>query len=219
METKVKIIKWIGLFFAIVLPVLAATSRLWTHNTNYDFTVWSYILYVLPFLILLAIMWFGEKESFSSLGLLKFNMKTLCNIGLQLAVCIVVNIIFLNVLNLTNVSSGPEPMYAKIQQFPVWGRILIAVWAGLTEEIAYRGYAITRLQQLTGSKTAAIIVPIFLFGLGHAANGSLVHIVFAMLMGFVFIAFYMKTKNLLANIVAHSLFDFLLLVVVPAVSS
>ena len=76
METKVKIIKWTGLFFAIVLPVISATSRLWTHNTNYDFTAWSYILYVLPTLILLAIIRFGEKESFSSLGLLKFNLKT-----------------------------------------------------------------------------------------------------------------------------------------------
>lgn len=219
METKTKIIKYTGLFFAIVLPVITATSRLWTHNTNYDFTVWSYFFYVLPFLILLAIIRFEEKESFSSLGLFNFKLKTFGNIGLQIVVCLVVNFVFLNALNLMHVSSGPEPMYAKIQQLPVWGRTLIAIWAGFSEEFAYRGYAITRLQQLTGSKTAAILIPIVLFGIGHAANGSLVHIVFAMLMGFVFIAFYMKTRNLLANIVAHSLFDFLFLVVVPAFNS
>lgn len=219
METKVKIIKWIGLFFAIVLPVISATSRLWTHNTNYDFTIWSYILYVLPTLILLLIIRFGEKESFSSLGLLNFNLKTLGNIGLQLVVCLVVNFIFLNALNLMKISSGQEPMYAKIQQFPIWGRTLVAIWAGFSEEFAYRGYAITRLQQLTKSKTAAILIPIILFGIGHAANGSLVHIIFAMLVGFVFIVFYLKTRNLLANIFAHSLFDFLFLVIVPSIRS
>jgi uncharacterized protein len=218
MELKIKRFKWLGLFIAIVLPVISATSRLWTHNTNYDFTVWSYILYVLPTLILLVIIRFGEKESFSSLGLLKFNLKTLGNIGLQLVVFIVANFIFLNALNLMNVSSGPEPMYAKIQLFPLWGRILVAVWAGFSEELAYRGYAITRLQQLTRSKTAAILIPIILFGLGHAANGSLIHVVFAMLIGSVFIAFYMKTRNLLANIFAHSFLDFLILVVVPALN-
>jgi membrane protease YdiL (CAAX protease family) len=213
MEVKIKILKWAGLFFAIILPVVTATSRLWTHNTNYDFTIWSYFLYILPFLILLAIIRFGEKESFSSLGLLKFNLKTLGNTILQLVVCLAVNFIILNVLNQMNVSSGPEPMYTKIQQFPTWGRILISFWAGFSEEFAYRGYAITRLQQLTGSKTAAILIPIILFGLGHAANGSLIHVIFSILIGFVFIAFYMKTKNLFANIFAHALLDFIFLVV------
>ena len=218
METKTKIVKWIGLFFAIVLPVIAATSRLWTHNTNYDFTIWSYILYVLPTLILLAIMLFGEKESFSSLGLMNFNLKILGNIGLQMVVCLVVTFIFLNVLNRMNISSGPEPMYAKIQALPIWGRTLVSFWAGFSEEFAYRGYAITRLQQLTRSKSAAILIPIILFGIGHAANGSLIHVVFAMLIGCVYIAFYMKTKNLLANIFSHALYDFLFLVVVPVIN-
>jgi membrane protease YdiL (CAAX protease family) len=118
-----------------------------------------------------------------------------------------------------HVTSGAEPMYAKIQQLPIWGRTLVAVYAGFTEEFAYRGYAITRLQQLTGSKMAAILIPIILFGVGHAANGSLVHVVFAMLIGSVFIAFYLKTRNLLANMFAHSLFDFLFLVIVPALNS
>ncbi len=219
MEPKIKLIKWIGLFFAIVLPVISATSRLWTHNTNYDFTIWSYIIYVLPTLILLVIIRFGENESFSSLGLLNFNLKTLGHIGLQIIICLVLNLIFINILNFINVSSGPEPMYAKIQQFPAWGRTLVAMWAGFSEELAYRGYAITRLQQLTGNKYLAILVPIILFGLGHAANGSLVHVAFAMLMGIIFIVFYLKTKNLLANIFAHSLFDFLFLVIIPAMRS
>jgi membrane protease YdiL (CAAX protease family) len=212
MERRIKILKWAGLFFAILLPVITATSRLWTHNTNYDFTVWSYFLYLLPFLILLAIMRFGEKEPFSSLGLLKFNLKTLGNIGLQMVVCLVVTFIFINVLNLMHISSAPEPMYAKIQALPIWGRTLVSIWAGFSEEFAYRGYAITRLQQLTRSKTAAIFIPIILFGIGHAANGSLIHVVFAMLIGCVFIAFYLKTKNLLANSISHALYDFLFLV-------
>ena len=213
MDLKIKTLKWTGLFFAIVLPVITAISRLWTHNTNYDFTIWSYFLYVLPFFILLAIMRFGEKESFFSLGLMNFNLKTLGNIGLQMVVCLVVTFIFLNVLSLMHISSAPEPMYAKIQAFPIWGRTLVSIWAGFSEEFAYRGYAITRLQQLTRSKTAAILIPIILFGIGHAANGSLIHVVFAMLMGGVYIAFYMKTKNLLANIFSHALYDFLFLVV------
>jgi membrane protease YdiL (CAAX protease family) len=213
MEKTIKTFKWTGLFFAIFLPVITATSRLWTHNTNYDFTIWSYFLYVLPFLILLAIIRFGEKESFSSLGVMNFNLKTLGNIGLQMVVCLVVTFIFLNVLNLMHISSTPEPMYAKIQALPIWGRTLVSIWAGFSEEFAYRGYAITRLQQLTRSQTAAILIPAFLFGIGHAANGSLIHVVFAILIGCVFIAFYIKTKNLLANISSHALYDFLFLVV------
>ena len=215
MDSATRNIKWIGLFCAIVLPVILATSRLWTHNTNYDFTLWSYLLFVAPFTALLIILVFIEKEPLSSLGSFKLDLRTTRIILLQLLICIVVNFIVLNIINILKYTPKPEPMYEKIQQFPVWGKILLATWAGISEEVSFRGYAVTRLTQLTGSKAIALIAPILLFGLGHGANGSVFHIAYAMIIGIIFLIFYVKTKNLMANIISHSVFDILFLVIFP----
>jgi len=94
---------------------------------------------------------------------------------------------------------------------------LIMLRAGVAEEIFYRGYAIERLQSLTGSKWAAGLVPLVLFAATHYRQG-LGGIIAAFVLGGIFTAFYVKFRDLLANITAHFLADFILNVILPLVT-
>jgi membrane protease YdiL (CAAX protease family) len=89
--------------------------------------------------------------------------------------------------------------------------------AGVAEEIFYRGFAIERLQSLTGSKLLAALVPLTIFAVSHYRQG-LGGIVAVFVLGGILTAFYMRFRDLLANITAHFLGDFVLNVMLPLVS-
>jgi membrane protease YdiL (CAAX protease family) len=89
--------------------------------------------------------------------------------------------------------------------------------AGVAEEIFYRGYAIERLQSLTGNKLVAALVPLVLFAAAHYRQG-IGGIIAVFVLGAIFTALYLKFRDLLANITAHFLADFTLNVTLPAVS-
>jgi membrane protease YdiL (CAAX protease family) len=96
----------------------------------------------------------------------------------------------------------------------LWVVVLIMLRAGIAEEIFYRGYAIERLQSLTGSRWLAALVPLVVFAAAHYRQG-LGGIIAAFVLGGIFTAFYVRYRDLLANITAHFLGDFVLNVVLP----
>ena len=71
------------------------------------------------------------------------------------------------------------------------------------------GFAIERLQSLTGSKVLAGLVPLAIFAASHYRQG-IGGIVAVFVLGGILTAFYMKFRDLLANITAHFLGDFVL---------
>jgi len=94
---------------------------------------------------------------------------------------------------------------------------LVMLRAGVAEEIFYRGYAIERLQSLTGSTLLAGMVPLAMFAAAHYRQG-MGGIIATFVLGGIFTAFYMKYRDLVANITAHFLGDFVLNVLLPLVS-
>jgi uncharacterized protein len=99
----------------------------------------------------------------------------------------------------------------------LWVVTLVMLRAGVAEETFYRGYAIERLQSLTGSKMLAGLLPLTLFAAAHYRQG-LGGIIAAFVLGGVFTVSYMKFRDLLANITGHFLGDFVLNVILPLVS-
>ena len=89
--------------------------------------------------------------------------------------------------------------------------------AGVAEEMFYRGFAVERLQSLTGSKLLAGLVPLTIFAVSHYRQG-LGGIVAVFVLGGILTALYMRFRDLVANITAHFLGDFVLNVVLPLVS-
>jgi|KBSSwiStaDraftv2_1062776.scaffolds.fasta_scaffold262418_4 membrane protease YdiL (CAAX protease family) len=85
---------------------------------------------------------------------------------------------------------------------------LAVVRAGISEEVLYRGYAIERLQSLTGSKWIAVAISLPLFAAFHFRQG-LAGVVLAFVLGGILTAFYLWKRDLLANMAGHFLVDFI----------
>lgn len=219
MPNNTKNYKIAGLFLAIVLPVLVAVLRMWVHGTDGGISVRSYFVFIAPFLLLLGYILYVEKESLGAFGNMSINLRTFGSSVVILLASVVAYILFAFTISKLGITQEREPMYEKMRQLPAAVRFLVAVWAGVSEEIAFRGYAITRLKELTGSTIWATGLPVVLFALGHGADGSVVHIVFALIMGVLFSLFYLRSRNLMANILAHAFMDILLLVVLPMLNS
>jgi membrane protease YdiL (CAAX protease family) len=89
----------------------------------------------------------------------------------------------------------------------LWVTLLVVIRAGVAEEVFYRGYAIERLESLTGSRWVAILLPLVCFAGFHFRQG-LPGIFLALALGAILTGLYLWKRNLAANIVAHFLIDF-----------
>ena len=90
---------------------------------------------------------------------------------------------------------------------------------GITEEVVFRGFIVSNLMRIRKNKNLSIYLIVVLsavpFGLLHLANivmgadipYSIVQAFFAICIGILFVAVYLRTGNLIVPIIIHSLID------------
>jgi membrane protease YdiL (CAAX protease family) len=103
------------------------------------------------------------------------------------------------------------------EDLPLWFRalqaVLIAVTAGVTEEIVVRGYAQTRLEQLRASTAVILLVPTALWAVLHVYQGlGAALTIFGL--GLMYAWYFQRTRRLWPLILAHVLFDMTQLVLI-----
>jgi len=81
--------------------------------------------------------------------------------------------------------------------------------AGITEELIFRGYFMTRLEIITKNKWSIIIISSLLFGLIHLRYGNIMALILPFLIGLVFALYYYKYRNLIVLIISHLIIDFI----------
>lgn len=114
-------------------------------------------------------------------------------------------------LGLVTTSSG----IGSIAQVPLVLRIAVALTAGITEEIIFRGYAIERLASLTGNVRLAGLLSWLLFTLVHLPAWGIGGTIQIGVWAAVATALYVSRRNLPANIVMHTLNDAVAFLVLP----
>ena len=92
-------------------------------------------------------------------------------------------------------------------QIPVWLILAMALRAGVVEEILFRGYAVTRLESLTGRTWIAALLSLAAFVVLHATSWSAGHLIFVAVAGGALTLMYVWKRDLAANIIAHTLVD------------
>jgi membrane protease YdiL (CAAX protease family) len=97
---------------------------------------------------------------------------------------------------------------------PLWAMAITVLRAGITEEVFYRGYAMERLESLTGSRQAALWLTILPFSLFHFRQGP-AGILLAFAAALVLSVLYLKRRDLKANMLAHVLVDLVPNVLLP----
>jgi membrane protease YdiL (CAAX protease family) len=100
---------------------------------------------------------------------------------------------------------------------PAWAVLVTVVRAGVVEEAFYRGYAIDRVQLLTGNRFLAIALPLLVFAGAHYRQG-VGGVLIALAMGGILSALFVKRRDLLAVMTAHFIIDFVPNVLLPLFS-
>ena len=121
------------------------------------------------------------------------------------------------IINICGWSFG-SPGSSAFDALPAWVLLVVVVRAGFIEELFYRGYAIERLQLLTGNRFLSALLPLLLFALFHYRQGP-AGITIALLSGAVMTVVYVYKRNLWITITTHFLADFIPNIVAPMFAS
>lgn len=102
-------------------------------------------------------------------------------------------------------TEGVQSGINELAALPPALRVFVALGAGVTEELLYRGFAIERLSRLTGRRWLAGAIAATWFGLAHVPAWGLGFALSADLpFGIYATAFYLWRRDLVANMIAHS---------------
>jgi membrane protease YdiL (CAAX protease family) len=106
---------------------------------------------------------------------------------------------------------GPLPLWAGFYSVLIWP----ILWA-IGEQMTYNGYALPRLQALTGRTWLAVLIACIGFGLQHVALPNLPDTRFLLyrflppfLIGLAVFPLFLRLRRLLPFIIAHWIFDVL----------
>ncbi|HTY65921.1 MAG TPA: CPBP family intramembrane glutamic endopeptidase [Alphaproteobacteria bacterium] len=99
-----------------------------------------------------------------------------------------------------------SPRLSGLAHLPLGFLAFAGLVAGVAEETLFRGYAFTRIAELSGSEVLAGLVTVAVFALAQLRLGWGAVAAFAV-NGAVLTAFFAWRRDLLANITAHALTD------------
>lgn len=147
-----------------------------------------------------------ERLPLSSIGIHKPTAMTfLWGLGLWLIGFVLAPLITRPLVDLVG-RSGVDAGVAKLAATSMLFRIWMAVRGGVAEEILYRGYPIERLTTMTGRRWLAAFISIVAFALAHIpAWGSGFALTADLMTGIVLTLSYLWRRDLVANMLAHSL--------------
>lgn len=205
---------WVGLAIAFLgIPAITWVHRLLAPDPLANGAIVTRELTILA--LTASLLWLvvsREHEPLSSIGLRTRRIGRSLAWGLGLAViCLIAAVGCLAVYSATGIHYGEGTVISRA--LPVTA--LTVIRAGISEEVFYRGYAIERLQSLTGSKWLAAAISLAAFASFHFRQGP-AGIVLALVLGAVISGYYLWKRDLVAAMFAHFLVDFVPNVLLPA---
>lgn len=141
---------------------------------------------------------------------LKQTLKNIFRLILSfVAMSIAVNVI-LHLVGIKNDSISIQKLIPILRQYKIFV-LIISITAGVVEELVFRAYLFTRLEELFKNSDTAIVISAILFGLLHISYGTIAQVAFPFLFGVLTALHYKKHRNIKTLIYTHFLWDFLLL--------
>ncbi|MBC5992000.1 CPBP family intramembrane glutamic endopeptidase [Pontibacter cellulosilyticus] len=208
-KKQLPFITYIGLYLALALPgiFVMVSGQIKPGWVLSEIFFWSLTLLILVIVVLY------ERQPLSSIGLGKLTWRSVAwGIGAGLVLFVLFGLLqgLVKLIGLPISTSAAK----QIGEMPVWGIFLLALRAGVMEEVLFRGYPFERLLTLTGSKAVAAIVPLLVFIITHLSWG-LGHLIFVTAAGGLITLLYLWKRNLWINIIAHFLVDFIAFMMIP----
>ena len=209
MTTTAPLGRWtyVGLALALLgIPVITTLHRTLAAD---PMAGGSIIVRELAILALVGvILWLVKAKEglpLTSIGIRPTGIIKSLGWGVLLAVaCLAAALACLTAFGALGISYGSESGIAR--SLPVV--ILTVLRAGIAEEVFFRGYALERLETMTGSKWIAAGVTLLLFTAFHYRQGP-AGLVLVFIIAAVLTVFYLWKRDLVANMFGHFLVDFI----------
>ncbi len=206
-----------GLLLSLLgIPLIATTFRLTLAPLSTDLTVARELAIFAGAALLLLLIKRGEGLPWSSVGLRRIPLlQAVMTVLLGLIASAAAIALGLLLIQATGIPFGHATPPHKL---PILVTCLVVLRAGLVEELTFRGYAIERLEALTGKRWLAVGLPLILFAAFHSSQGP-GGMLLALLGGGVLSAVYLWRRNLWVNMSVHFLVDFIPNVVLAKILS
>jgi membrane protease YdiL (CAAX protease family) len=174
------------------------------HLVGNEVIWWIYVAVVL--LYVLGV----ERRPLSSIGFRAPGAKNLA-IGVGAGVLITLGLgalyyLILPALHLNDSIASTSSANA-LMTTPFWWRFISTVRAAVSEEVLFRGYAMERIEELSGSRVIAVFISCSLFTLAHVSAWGWSHELIVAFGGLAFSLLYLWRRNLWVNIIAHFIVD------------
>jgi membrane protease YdiL (CAAX protease family) len=196
---------WLGLLLA--LGIVSLPFSLWIdefanvrHLIANETIWWVYIVGMLVYVVGV------ERRSLSSIGFRRPGVRDIAiGIGAGIAILAALAFVYYLIFPLLHwdLSQGMNQLAAT----PFWWRLISTVRAAVSEEVLFRGYAMERLHELTGSRKIAAGVSCAIFMLDHVPTWGWEHLAIAGIGGISLTLLYLWRRNLWVNILAHFIVD------------
>ncbi len=200
------VVTLVGLVLALILPTfgfakIGKAIPGMPFGLGGELVFWAMAAAVVLFVLVV------ERRPLSSIGLKRLTWRSLAfGVGAWIVTFLLLEGIVIFVFPLLHLAFNTKAMQ-QITQLPYWYRFLTVVRAGVCEELLFRGYGITRLEELTGSKYVAGAATLALFTYAHIAFWGVAQIFIAGGAGLVLTVLYLWRRDLGSNMIAHWLAD------------
>jgi membrane protease YdiL (CAAX protease family) len=175
-----------------------------THLVAYEAVWW------LATLALLIYVRKAERRPLASIGLVRPSPRSLAlGAAAGVVLTLIMGLLYLVVLPALHLNDQAANTTSAhlLSMTPLWWRLVSCVRAAVAEEVMFRGYAMERLQELTGSRSVALCVSCAVFTLAHVGVWGWSHIIVVAVGGLAFSLLYLGKRNLWINITAHFMVD------------
>ena len=209
-----------GLSVALVVPFFSASFARLAPGTypSIGRLVLGVGLHWLIVAVLVATVFLLERRDAASIGLRRLRWWTV-PLGLAAAGLLFAAAPLAQAANHALGLDGDTRVIRWLMALPLWLRALLVVTAGVFEELAFRGYALERLAEVTGRRWLAALATWAAFTLCHGPSFGFAHLLPIGFVGALVTALYLWRRDLVVNVVAHAAFDGIGLLVVPALAS
>ena len=154
-----------------------------------------------------AFVWMAMRQQQLTLSSMGLRRPTIGTVALAAALFVVTLFLLPLVTEPLVEWLGAERRDSAVRELaalPVWFRVATGLMGGAIEETLYRGYAVGRLEALTGRRGLAGAIVVAVFTLAHVPLWGIVFSVVAILpFSALMTAAYVWRRDLLANSAAH----------------
>lgn len=173
------------------------------------FAAYEIIWWALVALLLGYVRWV-ERLPLSSIGFRRPGIRNIL-IGIAAGIVVFAGLAGIYLVILPALHFKEDPLVTQVMSLmlakPLWWRLTLILRGTIAEEIIFRGYAIERLRELTGSFSVAGIISCTVFALEHLGVWSWGHVIIAGFAGAILTLLYMWRRNLWVNMIAHFIPD------------